>query len=112
MDCGYVGTLTVDLHLAQADSLKDKRKELHRVKAALVKRVSCAVAEVDHHDLHRRTRLTLAVVTREHAECERLLDAASRLLHTDPSFEALGESRDVIAVDDAPVFDIGSGAGH
>jgi hypothetical protein len=34
------------------------------------------------------------------------------LLHTDPSFEALGESRDVIAVDDAPVFDIGSGAGY
>ncbi len=112
MDCGYVGTLTVDLHLPQADSLKDKRKELHRVKAALVKRVSCAVAEVDHHDLHRRTRLTLAVVTREHTECERLLDAASRLLHTDPSFEALAERRDVITIDDAPVFDIDSGSDH
>ena len=104
MGCGYVGTLTVDLHLGSADSLKDKRKELHRVKAALVKRVACAVAEVDHHDLHRRSRLTLSVVTREHAECERLLDAASRLLHTDPAFEALDESRDVITIGDAPTF--------
>ncbi len=104
MGCGYVGTLTVDLHLGTADSLKDKRKELHRVKAALVKRVSCAIAEVDHHDLHRRSRLTLAVVTREHAECERLLDAASRLLHTDQAFEALGESRDVITIEDRPSF--------
>lgn len=107
MGCGYVGTLTVDLHLATADSLKDKRKELHRVKAALVKRVACAVAEVDHHDLHRRTRLTLAVVTREHAECERLLDAASRLLHSDPVFEALGESRDLLTVGDEPLFSDG-----
>jgi uncharacterized protein YlxP (DUF503 family) len=112
MDCGYVGTLTVDLHLPLASSLKDKRKELHRLKALLVKRTSCAIAEVDNHDLHRRSRLTLAVVTREHAECQRLLDAASRLLHTDPSFEALSESRDVIAVDASPMFDIGSGAGH
>ena len=110
MGCGYVGTLTVDLHLPQADSLKDKRKELHRVKAALIKRVSCVVAEVDHHDLHRRSRLTLAVVTREHAECERLLDAASHLLHTDPAFEALAEARDVITIDASPVFDIGSGS--
>lgn len=104
MGCGYVGTLTVDLHLGTADSLKDKRKEIHRVKAALVKRVACAVSEVDHHDLHRRTRLTLAVVTRGHAECERLLDAASRLLHSDPMFEALAESRDVLAVGDEPSF--------
>lgn len=102
MGCGYVGTLTVDLHLPQANSLKDKRKELHRLKAALVKRVSCAIAEVDHHELHRRSRITLAVVTREHAECERLLDAASRTLHTDPAFAALAESRDVITVDDVP----------
>ncbi len=104
MGCGYVGTLTVDLHLGSADSLKDKRKELHRVKAALVKRVACAVAEVDHHDLHRRSRLTLSVVTREHAECERLLDAASRLLHTDPAFEALDEARDIITIDDTRTF--------
>ncbi len=104
MGCGYVGTLTVDLHLPSAGSLKDKRKELHRVRAALVKRVGCAVAEVDHHDLHRRSRVTLAVVTREHGECEKLLDAASRLLHTDPMFSALGESREVIGVEDDPTF--------
>ncbi len=104
MGCGYVGTLTVDLHLPEADSLKDKRKELHRVKSRLVKRLSCSVAEVDHHDLHRRSRLTLAVVTREHAESERLLDTASRLLHADPWFVVLGESRDVITIEDVPSF--------
>lgn len=108
MGCGYVGSLTVDLHLPEADSLKDKRKHLHRVKAGLVKRFSCAIAEVDHHDRHRRTRLTVAVVTREAGECDVLLDAASRWLHGDPAFEVLEESRDIRRVDDTATFQFSS----
>lgn len=106
--CGYVGTLTLDLHLPGGNSLKDKRKQLLRVKAGLTKRFSCAVAEVDHHELHRRARVTLAVVTRESRAAERLLDAASRWLHADLAFEVLGESRDVIAVEDVATFPIPS----
>ena len=34
MECGYVGILTVDLHLPEGASLKTKRKELLRVKSA------------------------------------------------------------------------------
>ena len=62
MECGYVGILTVDLHLPGAGSLKAKRKELLRVRNGLARRFSCAVAEVDHHDLWQRAGLTLAVV--------------------------------------------------
>ncbi len=108
MGCGYVGTLTVDLHLPEAGSLKDKRKHLLRLKSGVAKRFGCAVAEVDHHDLHRRARLTLAVVTREAGECDRLLDAASRWLHDDPVATVLGESRDLIAVEHADTFQIGA----
>jgi len=108
MGCGYVGSLTVDLHLPEAGSLKDKRKHLQRVKAGLVKRFSCAVAEVDHHDRHRRTRLTMAVVTREAGECDQLLDAASRWLHGDPAFEVLGESRALRRIEDTAVFQVGA----
>jgi hypothetical protein len=104
--CGYVGTLTVDLHVPESDSLKDKRRHIHRLKAGLVKRVACAVAEVDHHDLHRRTRLTLAIVTRESGEADRLLDTASRWLHGDPAIEVIAESRDVVTVEDAPAFPV------
>lgn len=108
MSCGHVGTLTVDLHLPASRSLKDKRRHLQRVRAALVKRVACAVAEVDHHDLHRRARLTLAVVAREAGEAERLLDAASRLLHTDPEFVVIGESRALVAAEHTDTFAIGA----
>lgn len=104
MGCGYVGTLTVDLHLPEAGSLKDKRKHLLRVKAGLAKRFSCAVAEVDHHDLHRRTRLTLAVVTREAGDCRQLLDAAERWLAEDPAFEMVAASSDLVAVEHTDAF--------
>src|SRR5205085_274238 len=75
--CGYVGVLTVDLHLPAGGSLKGKRKELLRVKAGLVKRFSCTVAEVDHHELWQRSRLSMAVVCREASEAGRQIEAAS-----------------------------------
>ena len=49
-------------------------------KAQLQNRFGAAVAEVDHHDVWQRARLTLAVVTREHREAERLLADAERYL--------------------------------
>ena len=99
MGAGYVGILTVDLHLPEGASLKSKRRELHRVKAGLVKRFSCAVAEVDHHDLWQRARISLAVVCREAGEAERQVEAASRWLNADEVFQVVGEARDVLPVD-------------
>ena len=49
-------------------------------KAHLQNRFAAAVAEVDHHDVWQRTRLTLAVVSRELGEAERLLADAKRYL--------------------------------
>jgi uncharacterized protein YlxP (DUF503 family) len=97
---GFVGTLTVDLHLPEGGSLKAKRKELLRVKAGLAKRFSCSVAEVDHHELWQRARLSLAVVAREAGEAERLVTGASRWLHDDEVFQVVGESRDLISLDE------------
>ena len=108
MACGYVGILTADLHIPESGSLKDKRRHLQRIKADLAKRVGCAVAEVDHHDLHRRARLTLAVVTREAGDCDRLLDGASRRLHADPAAQVLGESRELVAVEHSDTFTVGA----
>lgn len=98
MGGGYVGLLSVDLHLPDGESLKSKRKELHRVKAGLVKRFACSVAEVDHHDTWQRARLSLAVVCREAAEAGRQVEAASRWLHSDEAFEVVGETRDIVAI--------------
>jgi uncharacterized protein YlxP (DUF503 family) len=93
---GHVGILTVDLHLPDGSSLKTKRKELHRVKAALTRRFACAVA---HHDLWQRARLTLAVVGRAAGETDERVSDALRMLHSDEAFQVVGEARELIAVE-------------
>ncbi len=61
MAAGFVGILSVELHFPESGSLKGKRKYVKSAKAQLHNRFGAAVAEVDHHELWQRTRLTLAV---------------------------------------------------
>ena len=77
---GYVAILTFELHFPEAGSLKGKRKFVKSAKAQLQNRFGASVAEVDHHELWQRARLTIACVAREAREAERLLDEAERYL--------------------------------
>jgi uncharacterized protein YlxP (DUF503 family) len=76
---GYVGVLSAELHFPASHSLKEKRHFLRSAKQRL-QNMGAAVAEVDHHDVWQRSRLTVAVVTREYRELERLLDEVERYL--------------------------------
>jgi uncharacterized protein YlxP (DUF503 family) len=91
MASGYVGVLTCELHFPSAHSLKEKRHYLRSAKAQLQQRVGASVAEVDHHEVWQRTRLTVACVAREHREVERLLDEAERWLRGQEWEVALAE---------------------
>ena len=62
-ETGFVAVLVIDLHFPQAASLKEKRKELSSIKAQLRGRLGLSVAEVDHHDLWQRARLTAALTS-------------------------------------------------
>ena len=88
---GWVGILTCELHFPEAHSLKEKRHHLRSAKAQLQNRVGASVAEVDHHDVWQRARITAAVVAREHREAERLLDEAERWLRGQEWEVALAE---------------------
>jgi len=100
MGSGWVGILSAELHFSEAHSLKEKRMHVRSAKAQLQNRFGAAVAEVDHHDVWQRARLTLAVVTREHREAERLLADAERYLGSREWELALVE-RDVVSLDEA-----------
>jgi uncharacterized protein YlxP (DUF503 family) len=76
---GWVGILSCELHFPASRSLKEKRHHLRSAKQRL-QNMGAAVAEVDHHDVWQRSRLTLSVVAREYGEAERLLDEAERFL--------------------------------
>lgn len=96
MGSGYVGILSVELHFPEARSLKGKRKFVKSAKAQLQNRFGGSVAEVDHHDLWQRSRLTLACVAREYVEAQRLLDEAERYLHGQ-EWELVAANRQVVA---------------
>jgi uncharacterized protein YlxP (DUF503 family) len=98
MGSGYVGILSVELHFPEAGSLKGKRKYVKSAKAQLQNRFGVSVAEVDHHELWQRARLTLSCVTREYREAEQLLDEAERYL-SGQEFELVRTERDVVSVD-------------
>ena len=98
MGSGYVGILSAELHFPENGSLKGKRKELLSVKAQLQRRFGASVAEVDHHELWQRARLTLSCVAREYGEAERLLDQAERYLAAQ-DFELVRAERDVVTLD-------------
>jgi uncharacterized protein YlxP (DUF503 family) len=80
MTRGWVGILSAELHFPEAHSLKEKRTHVRSAKAQLQNRFGAAVAEVDHHDVWQRARITAALVTRDHGEAARLLADAERYL--------------------------------
>jgi uncharacterized protein YlxP (DUF503 family) len=96
---GYVGVLSAELHFPENGSLKGKRKELLSVKAQLQRRFGASVAEVDHHELWQRSRLTVSCVARRHREVEELLDGAERYL-AGQAFELGQLERRVVTLDD------------
>ena len=99
MGAGFVGILSAELHFPENGSLKGKRKELLSVKAQLQRRFGASVAEVDHHELWQRARITLSCVAREHREVEDLLAGAERFL-AGQAFELGGVEREVVSLDD------------
>lgn len=99
MSAGYVGIMSAELYFPDNHSLKGKRKELLSVKAQLQRRFGASVAEVDHHDVWQRARITLACVARAHGELHELLDAAERYLAAQ-AFELGSVERRVVTLDD------------
>ena len=100
MASGWVGILSAELRFPEAHSLKEKRTYLRSAKAQLRNRFGASVAEVDHHDVWQRARITLAIATREHGEAERLLADAERYLGSREWDLAL-VTRDVVGLEEA-----------
>jgi hypothetical protein len=81
-----VGIVSLELHLPEARSLKDKRRVVQAVIARLHERHRVSVAETAHHDLHQRAEIGIAAVGKSDGEITRLLG------HLRDEIEARGDA--------------------
>jgi len=79
-----IALLTFDIHIPHAQSLKDKRMVVRRLKDRLRAKFNVSVAEVDHQDLWQRTQVSVVTVGSDEEFLEKVLreaaDEAERLL--------------------------------
>lgn len=79
-----VGLLTLDLHIPDAQSLKDKRQVLRRLKDRLRRQFNVAVAELEHHDVWQRSVIGVVTLSNEEKHLrevlQKVLDEADEIL--------------------------------
>lgn len=73
-----IGVITLELHLPDAQSLKDKRHWVMGVKERLRNRHNVAVAEIDFQDVWKRGVVAAVTVSNSRAHCEQMLEAVER----------------------------------
>lgn len=79
-----VGVLQLDLSIADAMSLKDKRRVVKSVKDRLSARFNVSVAETGALDLHRRAVISVALVANETQYVQSQLDKIVNFVQKDP----------------------------
>ena len=79
-----VGLLTLELHIPDAQSLKDKRQVLRSLKDKLRRQFNVAVAELDHQDAWQRSVIGVVTLSNEEKHVkevlQEVLDEADRIL--------------------------------
>jgi uncharacterized protein len=79
-----IGLLTLELHIPDAQSLKDKRQVLRSLKDKLRREFNVAVAELEHQDTWQRSVVGVVTISNEETHVnevlQKVLDEADRLL--------------------------------
>jgi uncharacterized protein len=70
----HIGLLTLEIHLPDAHSLKEKRVVLRSLKDRL-RKFNVSVAECDHQDLWQRTTVGVVSISSDHLVLEKTLNA-------------------------------------
>ena len=76
MSGARVAVGTVELHLPEVGSLKEKRHALKGLKEKVRHRFDVTVAEVDHHDSWQRATLAVAAVSHDSRHANEVVSKA------------------------------------
>jgi uncharacterized protein YlxP (DUF503 family) len=70
-----IGLLTLEIHIPDARSLKDKRQVLRSLKDKLRAHYNVAVAELEHQELWQRSRVGVVSISGDGRHLEESLEA-------------------------------------
>lgn len=68
-----IGLLTLELHIADSHSLKEKRQVLRSLKDKLREHFNVAVSELDYHDTWQRSVIGVVTLSNEEQHVEETL---------------------------------------
>ena len=88
-----IGLLEVELHLPEAQSLKDKRQPLRSILSRVRQNHNVSIVEVAHHDEWQRAGLAVVGVNTGRVPMERTLDEIVREMEETPGVVCAGEQR-------------------
>ncbi len=91
-----VGLGVLELHLPYAHDLKAKRRVVRSLVERLHARFRISAAETAWHDLHQRAEIGVALVARDAAEAERMLDEVLRLAELETEAEVADWSPQIL----------------
>lgn len=77
-----IGICVFELHLPECRSLKGKRRVVKGLIERIHHRFRVSIAETDFHDLHQRSEIAIAVVSRSESEVERIMDRIHAVIDT------------------------------
>ncbi|MBM3499395.1 MAG: DUF503 domain-containing protein [Armatimonadetes bacterium] len=90
-----VGTLTLDLYISDALTLKDKRQVVKSLLGRIGERFNAAVAEVGALENPRRATVAVATVANSREHVDRVLSAILRFCESDPRAEVTSVELDI-----------------
>jgi uncharacterized protein YlxP (DUF503 family) len=97
----HVAALTVELHLPQVHSLKEKRAVVKPILEGCRRRFSVSAAEVGRQDSWQRAILGMATVSSSVSRATEVLDAVERFVWSFPEAEVTACRRDWLEAEDA-----------
>ena len=90
-----IGVLRIEIHIAGARSLKEKRRVLRSLKDRLFNEFNVSVAEVDEQDKWQLAVLGIATVGTDRRFVESVLDKVLEFIYRNPAYVANCTEREI-----------------
>ncbi len=91
-----VGILTIEIHISEAHSLKEKRFILKSLKDRIRNKFNVSIAEIDANDLWQRCVLGVACIANETKIINQTLDRVKNTILNTPTVELIDSRMEML----------------